>query len=197
MRRLFLAAAATLGLLVPAQAGLLPVTVTITPEASNFRWTYAIVLPTDSQLRAGDFFTIYDFAGLVGASNIQPDGWTFAVTKAETTPPLVDPKDDPLLPNLTWRYTGATVGSGQTGLGNFWAVSQFGEQTSSFFTAQTHRTSDGRLDTNITDTVVPVPSASPPPNLVPEPTTQALAGLGLPLVALFRRWARRTGDLQS
>jgi hypothetical protein len=41
-----------------ATAGLLPVTVTVLPDGNNFRWTYSIVLPTDSQLQHGDYFTI-------------------------------------------------------------------------------------------------------------------------------------------
>jgi hypothetical protein len=162
---------------------LLPVTVTITPEAGNFRWTYAIVLPTDSQLRSGDYFTIYDFSGLVSTSNDQPKGWGFAETMVGPTPTGLAPDDDPTIPNLTWTYTGPTIASGQIGLGNFWAVSQYGTQTDSFFTALTHRTSDGQTDANVTETVVPVPTA---PNLVAEPATLALAGLGLPLVGMLR-----------
>ncbi len=174
-----------------ARAGLLPVTVTTATEGDKFRWTYAIVLPTDSQLRSGDYFTIYDFAGLVTPSNSQPAGWTFSAANVGPVPDGVDPDDSATLPNLTWRYTGATLSSGQTGLGNFWAVSEFGEATNSFFTARTHRTADGRVDTNITDTVVPVPTSTPNPNLVPEPTTLALAGLGLPLMGLVRLIRRK------
>ena len=62
-------------------------------------------------------------------------------------------------------------------------MSQYQVSTDSDFAAQTHRTSDGKLDTNITETVVPVPVAPPG---VPEPTTLALAGLGLPLVGAAR-----------
>jgi PEP-CTERM motif len=173
-----------------SRAGLLPVTVTVTPESGNFRWTYNIVLPTDSQLRTGDYFTIYDFGGLVSPSNAQPDGWTYETANVGPVPAGVDPDDNATLPNLTWRYTGPTIASGQTGLGNFWVVSRFEDSTDSFFTAKTHRTSDGRVDTNITDTVVPVPTDMVQPSLVPEPTTFALAAIGLPVLGLIRR--RRT-----
>jgi PEP-CTERM motif len=174
-----------------AQAGLLPVNVTVNPEGNNFRWTYNIVLPTDSQLRSGDYFTIYDFAGLVSTSNVQPDGWSFNTSNKGPIPDGVQPDDSDLLPNLTWRYTGPTISSGQTGLGNFWAVSEYQDATDSFFTAKTHRTADGLVDTNITDTVVPVPTANPGTNLVPEPTSLLMAGLGLPVLGLLRRFRRQ------
>src|SRR3954451_12268704 len=66
--RLFAVAAATVAVGSSSQAGLLPVSVTVTPEANNFRWTYSIVLPTDMKLQSGDYFTIYDFGGLVAGS---------------------------------------------------------------------------------------------------------------------------------
>lgn len=70
--RLFIVTAAT-GAAVAmtnnsANAGLLPVSVTVQPEAGNFRWTYSVVLPTNMQLQAGNYFTIYDFAGYQSGS---------------------------------------------------------------------------------------------------------------------------------
>ena len=180
------------GAATPATAGLLPVSVSVTPESGKFRWTYAIVLPTDSQLQSGNYFTIYDFKGLAEGSVVAPAGWSFTTDKVGPTPTLVTPTDDPMVPNLSFKYTGPTIDAGQTGLGNFWAVSDFGLKTDSFFTAQTNRTSDGKVDTNITTTNVPVPDGGTGTPLVPEPTTLLLAGLGLPCVALLRRRASRT-----
>jgi hypothetical protein len=188
-RRLATSTAVAAALLIsaaPATAGLLPVRVSVTPEGDQFRWTYAVVLPSDAMLRSGDYFTIYDFGGLVASSNVQPDGWTFSTTMTGPTPDWVVPDDNPEVPNLTFRYTGPTINAGQTGLGNFWALSDFQLATDSFFAASTHRTSDGKIDQNITPTTVPVPVAG-----VPEPATLALAGLGLPLVGLARRWRKK------
>jgi len=186
-RLILLACAAAVAAAGPAAAGLLPTQWTVTPEDGNYRWTYAIVLPTDSQIRTGDYFTIYDFAGYMPDSNSQPTNWVFTTRNLGPTPRDVLPMDDPAVPNVSWKYTGPTVTTGQIGLGNFWALSTYGQSADSFFTASTHRTSDGRRDNNITTTTVPVPVATPS---VPEPATLALVGLGLPLAALLRRRKR-------
>ena len=169
-----------------ASAGLLPTTVTVTPDAGLYRWTYAIVLPTDSQIRAGDYFTIYDFGGFEGSVS-QPDNWMFTTAKIGPIPVGVDPNDNPLISNLTWTYNGPTIPTGQLGLGNFWALSEYDNPSDSAFTARTHRTSDGVIDTNITETTVPVPTSPPS---VPEPGTIVLAALGLPFFGLARYFGR-------
>jgi len=176
-----------------AKAGLVPIQVSVMPDAGMYRFTYAVALPTDAVLRPGDYFTIYNFDGFVAGSavsngSVYSNDWSFSSANLGPTPDGVGPTDDPSIPNLTWTYTGPVINLdaslGSTGLGNFWALSQYPNTTNSWFTASTGTVS-GLTDNNITPTTVPVPSAPPPG--VPEPATLILAGLGLPLVAMFRK----------
>jgi hypothetical protein len=180
-----LAVTAALASAPATRAGMLPVSFSVTPEGGNYRFNYGIVLTTDTFIKPGDYFTIYDFAGFVPGSASQPDGWVFSTSTVGKTPGDTTPNDDPGLPNLTWTYQGAQI-DGQLGLGNFMASSVFGGFEFDSFTARTNRVVDGRVDHNITDTQVPVPGPGP---ATPEPATLALAGLGLPLLLLRRRAA--------
>jgi hypothetical protein len=185
-----LAAALLAGATGSARAGLLPTNVQVDPEGGNFRWTYAVVLPTDMKLQSGNYFTVYDFGGYVPGGESAPPGWTLSASPTGKTPPLTNPTDDPKLMNLTWTYTGATT-FGQVGLGNFWAVSTFDKKATDSFTGQTNRASDGRLDNNITTSDVPTGASAPPPPGVPEPATLALAVLGLPFIGMARAFRRK------
>ena len=190
--RLFAVGIVAAALAAPAQAGIIPASVTITPESGNFRWTYSIVLPTDQKLQAGDYFTIYDFGGLVPGTNSQPADWAYSSAKGGPVPPGLAPIDNPAIDNLTFTYGGATIPSGQVGLGNFWAVSTVGESVTVAFTAQNPQASSGQLDRNIVDTLAPAPATVIiPPSGVPEPTTMALAGLGLPILGAARLFRRK------
>jgi hypothetical protein len=189
--RLFVAALAAAVIASPATAGIIPASVTVTPEAGNFRWTYAIVLPTDMKLQAGDYFTIYDFGGLVPGTNMQPADWNFSSAKIGLVPTGLLPVDNPEIDNLTWTYNGATTATGQLGLGNFWAVSTSGDSVAVAFTAQNPQASTGQIDRNLVSTLAPSAGPVDPPSGVPEPTTMALAALGLPMLGAARLIRRK------
>jgi PEP-CTERM motif len=185
------------------RAGLVPVQVSVVPDGGMYRFTYAIVLPTDAVLRPGDYFTIYDFDGLVPGSQMASGApssanWTFTANNIGPTPTGVTPDDNPNITNLSWKYTGPEINiDASVGLGNFWALSQYPDTTDSWFTASTGTTAGG-TDHNITPTVVPVPKApGPPPPGVPEPATLVLAGLGFPLIGAARLFRRRSQSEKS
>ena len=190
--RLFTSAAVALAVSGTATAGILPGPVTVTPEAGNFRWTYAIVLPTGMKLQAGNYFTIYDFGGFVPGTQFAdpaPNTGNWTMTTAKVTVPLgLNPNDDPSIPDLTFTYTGPAVLVEGHGLGNFGATSTVGTNTTTDFTAQNRQSDTGELDRNIVDTFAPGVPPIEPPSGVPEPTTLALAGIGLPLLAAARRF---------
>jgi hypothetical protein len=169
-----------------AQAGLLPISVNVTKDGNASNWAYSVVLTSDVKLQKGDFFTIYDFAGFLSSTNDQPDSFSFGSSLTGPTPGRVNPNDDPNLPNLTWTYTGDETTVGPANLGTFQVQSLYGASESGFFTSLTRKTIDGKTESNITDTLIPVPMENCG---VPEPTTLILLGAGLPMLGLAR-WVR-------
>jgi len=188
---------ALVGLSLPARAGLLPVNVTVLPEAGAYRWTYSVVIPTDQYVTSGDYFTIYDFDGLVsGAPIATPDGWTATVQNFGKTPGLTNPVDDPNKPNLTFTYNGDPI-HGSVGAGNFSAASTMNLSADGMFTSRTHRESDNKTEDSITFSDIPRPTDDtgggnpPPPDDTPEPATLVLMGLGLPIVGAARFFRKK------
>lgn len=168
------------------QAGLLPTEVTHHAEGSAYRFSYGVTLTSDLELHPGDFFTIYDFAGFVPGSNSQPANFTFSSALMGPTPNNLAPSDDPSVVNLTWTYNGPVTTVGQEMLGNFTALSVYGNTQEDSFTARTHRVLGGSVDANITDTTVPVPCGPQ----VPEPTSLLLIAAGVPFCAAAR-WMKK------
>ena len=84
---------------------------------------FAVKLDAGETMAAGDkasadFFTVYNFYGLVDGSAKAPAGWVFSSEQFGRTPtlngyPLVLPVDVPNTPNLTWTPT-APVAAGAT-----------------------------------------------------------------------------------
>jgi hypothetical protein len=88
-----------------SEAGLIPTNVSITPDGGNFRWTYAVVVTTDVKVNPGDYFTIYDFGGMISGTAVAPAGWTFSTGKSGPTPAGTAPHDDPAIDNVTFTYS--------------------------------------------------------------------------------------------
>ena len=106
-----------------AQAGLLPLSATAVPDSeSSYKYTYGVMLTSNSTLQKGDMFVVYDFAGYLDGSNDQPAGFEFQTMNVGGNPGRTVPNDNPELPNLVWTYTGDTPLIGQIGLGNFSAL---------------------------------------------------------------------------
>ena len=79
------------------------------PVLGVYTYSYDMALSVPEILKTGNYFTIYDFNGFTGISDVSaPLGWTFTTAATGTTPPLTNPTDTSL-PNVTFTWGGGTV----------------------------------------------------------------------------------------
>jgi PEP-CTERM motif len=203
LKRVLALAIMTLSATGANAAVLLSLQGTPTENGGVFTYVYEATLQAGAQLQPSDFFTVFDFIGLVepvSSSNFVIDpaldsdpttSFAFAVTSAPlgVTPPstLVQPVDNPSIPNVTVTLlsgsdnivpTGNNVLLGTLSLSTPNAV---GTTPSLTVGSEFRQVGTGGLETaNISATVGPIP----------EPSTYALMGFGLLAAGAFARWSR-------
>ena len=158
----------------------------VTPEGSNYRWTYEAVLD-EHPLNATDFFIIFDFVGYVPGGDSGPASWGLTVEDSSVQTDTAVP-DMPGVSNLRWVYSGATVplptggGTPQLTFSPFSSLSSVGPSGigNLYFVGQTSGGQAGNLG-----------QVQGPGNgsEVPEPGSMMLlgGGLGAMVFALRRR----------
>jgi hypothetical protein len=92
-----------------AQASIIPILATVSPDGSNFKFTYDGQLATDQGVKAGNELVIIDFAGYVPGTVFSPYS-NVSASISNTLPAglLLNPgfTDNPLIPDLVFTYTG-------------------------------------------------------------------------------------------
>ena len=193
MKKLALAALAAVGLAGTAQAGIVTLN-SVTPNASDFTFSYEATLGPDEGVRAGDRFVIFDFAGYVAGSIFSASANLLTSVENLSPSAIVTPgfTDDALLPNLVFTYTGPNSRTSTGPLASFTfpsigARSIFGQTVvDAFFTLTTKNNPSrerGRPIYTLGETRVPGGA------VVPEPATWAmlLGGFGMMGAAIRRR----------
>jgi PEP-CTERM motif-containing protein len=207
---MLVAALGALALAVPtAEAAITPTLISVTPMGDGtFTYTYNVDIAEDQNAMDDgafptgttpsgpgapsntfqDYFTIYDFAGLVGGSWNQPAGWSFAANLTGPTPSSTGPADDSGLFNITWVKTSGDL-AGPQDLGNFTVRSTFENVYFDNYTSDATR-SQGQTAGSAVASIgtVSVPQVEGgAPFRVSEPGTLMLLGSGLLGLGLFRR----------
>ena len=195
MKPLLLAAVAAVALTGPAQASIIPLLQSVTPDGSNFKFNYTGRLEGTEGVKSGNQLVIVDFAGYVPGSVFSSLANVTASTSA-TLPGslLLTPgfTDSAAIPDLVFTYTGPdfhTTGGpfpGFTDFAGLSALSTIGTTSIGSFSSVTVKNFDGLVGSPVfSEGEIRVPGVS---SAVPEPATWAMMLLGfLGLGAMLRR----------
>lgn len=96
-----------------------------------------------------DFFTIFNFLGMVPGSEKQPAGWSFSTSTNGVSPirggrVIINPVDTPDIPNLTWSRSGGTL-SGPMEISGFSVRTTVAETMVGEYGSQVTRVKPGTL----------------------------------------------------
>jgi hypothetical protein len=197
LKKILLATAAFLAVAGGANASIIPVLTSVTPEGGLFRFSYQGTLAGDAGVTDGSRLVIFDFAGFAGGLEV-PSPFITATTELTTVlypgPDGVLPSpphdDNPLIPNLVFVWHGPDfhVSGGPYADINFdglSALSRFSGITADGFSAITIKNNgpvQGTLLYNVGTVEVPLTG------VVPEPATWAMMIMGFGgMGALARR----------
>jgi hypothetical protein len=159
----------------------------VTPSGGEYIYNYTAQITAGDEIRAGDFFRIYDFYGYVPGSISAPAGWTASTALTNPTPPpnvLIPLGDDPAVTNLIFTYTGAAAIDGPSTILNFTARSIYGVGGQKNFAGrntQLNGPNAGQPVDSVGNVTVPA---------VPEPASLVSMGLGVIALGLVARRKR-------
>jgi len=186
MKSLVLAAVAALALSGTAHASIIPVLDSVTPDGSDFKFSYDGQLSGDQGVKDGSQLVIVDFAGYVtGSAHASVPDITATISSTLPAGMLLPSgvTDNPSIPDLIFTYTGPDFHTSGGPFPNFTnfnllsADSTFSGMATGHFSAVAVKNEDGLAGTLTFNTGdVRVPGAITA--AVPEPASWALMILG-------------------
>jgi hypothetical protein len=143
---------------------------------------YSGSVQNNQQVNSGDYFVIFDFAGLVSGSGPSSD-WVFNIQNDVAGHP-----DNPSVTDATFTYAGSSIigQPGQTPLGIFTLKTTATGQQQGSYVFETTRSDGGNAGSSIDQSAITTVAAGA--SAVPEPSAILLVGGGLLAACLRRQW---------